>query len=350
MNPRIRYSKTKITNLTNQQIAVNENAQNAFTIQFLNIFSKYTIAITKQDVIKRWGDITDDETNGYWQQKLDIAWSQRYMQFWQNQVNFAVWIATTGCGIGFNDHLSINHPYLQRKIYKFHVYYTIRRILSEMSCPLPTDPAFDEFENSINMTSYNRICNEFGVSPTENWKNNGSYGDMISHIVRGVMFVDGHRQKNVTYKSFIQDDSNGLTPPGLGRINDSIRTYCWAILGSQGSMKKSITNLETQKYFLSLVEDAINRPFDLPASIERYRNVLKYSSSKVDYVINYGLYMVPSKMELKISTDYNNTILIATPDLKFGKNSTVNLTREPLTTREPDDETPPITQLITTKV
>ena len=86
----------------------------------------------------------------------------------------------------------------------------------------------------------------------------------------------------------------------MGRINDSIRTYCWAILGSQGSMKKSITNLETQKYFLSLVEDAINRPVDLPASIERYRNVLKYSSSKVDYVINYGLYMVPSKMELKI--------------------------------------------------
>ena len=89
MNPRMRYLKDKITNLSNQQIAVNENARNAFTVQFLNIFNKYTIAITKQDVIKRWGDITDDETNGYWQQKLDIAWSQRYMQFWQNQVNFA---------------------------------------------------------------------------------------------------------------------------------------------------------------------------------------------------------------------------------------------------------------------
>ena len=79
----------------------------------------------------------------------------------------------------------------------------------------------------------------------KNWKNNGSYGDMLSHIVRGVMHVDGHRQQNVTYKSFIQDNSNGLTPPGIGRINDSIRTYVWAILGSQGSMKKSITNLET---------------------------------------------------------------------------------------------------------
>ena len=145
-------------------------------------------------------------------------------------------------------------------------------------------------------------------------------------------------KQNVTYKSFIQDDSTGLTPPGIGRINDSIRTYVWAILGSQGTMKKSIKNLETQKYFLSLVEDAINRPVDLPASIERYRNVLKYSSSKVDYVINYGLYMVPSKMELKISTDYNNTILIATPDLKFGINSTINLMRvDPL---QRDDDPP----------
>ena len=124
MNPRMRYSKDKITNLTNQQIAVNENARNAFTVQFLNIFSKYTIAITNQDVIKRWGDITDEETNGYWQQKLDIAWNERYMQFWQNQVNFAVWIATTGCGISFNDHLSINHPYLQRKSINF--MYTIQ--------------------------------------------------------------------------------------------------------------------------------------------------------------------------------------------------------------------------------
>ena len=50
--------------------------------------------------------------------------------------------------------------------------------------------------------------------------------------------------------------------------------------------------------------------------------------------------MVPSKMELKISTgDYNNTILIATPDLKSGINTNVNLLQEN-TTKIMDDDPP----------
>ena len=28
------------------------------------------------------------------------------------------------------------------------------------------------------------------------------------------------------------DNAKGFTRAGVGRINDSIRTYCWAILGS----------------------------------------------------------------------------------------------------------------------
>ena len=34
------------------------------------------------------------------------AWRTTPMQFWQNQLNFAVWCATTGCGVSVEDHLT----------------------------------------------------------------------------------------------------------------------------------------------------------------------------------------------------------------------------------------------------
>jgi len=53
---------------------------------------------------------------------------------------------------------------------------------------------------------------------------------------------------------------------------------------------------------------------------------LKYASSKVDYVVGLGLYMLPSDLQLRIGTisNYNNNIVIADTHLKLGINPTVN--------------------------
>ena len=56
------------------------------------------------------------------------AWHATPMQFWQNQLNFAVWCATTGCGVSVEDDLIPDDGLLQ-SVYRFHVYYQIRRIL-----------------------------------------------------------------------------------------------------------------------------------------------------------------------------------------------------------------------------
>ena len=85
---------------------------------------------------------------------------------------------------------------------------------------------------------------------------------------------------NHIWSTFILDEANGFTKAGIERINDSVRTYCWAILGSQS---QTITNIigigsafDAQKQFLANIEDAINSPVDLSSHIATYQNTLKY--------------------------------------------------------------------------
>ena len=118
-------------------------------------------------------------------------------------------------------------------------------------------------------------------------------------------------------ESFVLDKSNGFTQAGVARINDSIRTYVWSIVGAQSQARSSILGtgkaFDAQKQFLANVEDVINSEVDLPGSIERYQLTLQYARSKVDFVVGLGLYMIPSDMDLYIGTinGYNNLITIA---------------------------------------
>ena len=321
-----RYNSSKITNLISLQIALSDSK--AFTELFPDVFAKYVIGITSEDVKKRWGSYSDSETGGYWQRKLTLAWNEQPMGFYQNQINFCTWIASTGCGVSFNDHLT-GGTYLQRKILKFHVYYTIRRLMKEMSIPIVGDRSFDQYQNGIDMRAYERICNEFGVSTQSNWKTNGSFGIENTHMDHEFLIADNysqHTMANITYKKFMLDNSIGFTRPGVIRINESIRTYVYCLLSAQGLLRNSIMNPETQKEFLSLFEDSVNSPVNLPSSMERYQSVLKYARTEVNFVVGYGLQMCPSNMELKIGnfTGYNNLLLIATPNLKLGTNRNIN--------------------------
>ena len=125
------------------------------------------------------------------------------------------------------------------------------------------------------------------------------------------------------------------TLPGAVRIDESIRNYCWCILGAQGQTRSSIvsaqaTSLDAQKQFLANVEDAINRPVDLPSDIARYEDTLRYAKSKVDFVFYPGLYMAPSDMELNVGvhTNYNNEIVVAPSSSTPGHDIHLNVPRE----------------------
>ena len=59
------------------------------------------------------------------------------MLFLQKQLNFALWCATTGCSVDFNNYLQATG--LIGAVFRFHVYYQTRRLLKEMSIVLPQD-------------------------------------------------------------------------------------------------------------------------------------------------------------------------------------------------------------------
>ena len=100
------------------------------------------------------------------------SWHSKPMQFWQNQLNFAVWCATTGCGVSVEDHLTPDDDLL-KSVSRFYVYYQTRRILMEMQVPLPENRAWDAVNNLYDRQEYERICDKFGVFPNSDWRVHG---------------------------------------------------------------------------------------------------------------------------------------------------------------------------------
>ena len=339
----IKFSKKQIELIT-QNIIIKEALESTgkgFHVKFPNIFEKYKLSVNSDRLVERW--------------------NTKWMMFWQNQLNFAIWCATTGCGVDYMNHITASG--MTGSLFKFHVYYQIRRILFEMGVALPQSKSWNAFNNSYNRKVYEQLCAEFKVDPNTDWRQKVSYNNGLGSIYNywsgtgyhlyykedsvydkssmsftdfsgdhgiHIDYIKQGKEADDAWSTFILDDSNGFTKAGVERINDSIRTYCWLILGSQSQTRTDIlgtgTAFDAQKQFLANLEDAINSPVDLPSQISRYQDTLKYARSKVDFVYGIGLYMSPSDMELQIGIiqNYNNEIVIATSDQKLGLNNDVN--------------------------
>ena len=229
---------------------------------------------------------------------------------------------------------------------------------------IPKEFAYSELAHYAHCSAYERICKEFYVDINADWRQKQSDNQGLGRIynywtgagyhpfdkgveydkkkysfthatTNDILHIDYIAQSSEATKAwatFILDNSNGFTRAGAERINDSIRTYCWAILGSQSETRTDIlgtgTAFDAQKQFLANIEDAINSPVDLPSQIARYQSTLKYARSKVDFVYGTGLYMSPSNMKLRTGTiqDYNNKIVIANEGegLTLGLNDEAN--------------------------
>ena len=311
----------------------------SFKTKFVSIFDKYKMPSVNSDALVK-------------------SWSSAPMDWWQNQLNFAVWCVTSGCGVSAQDHLQASKP-LMRSIYLFHVYYTTRCILAEIQAPLPQDQVWSPMANPYDRWAYERICNKFGVSPHTNWHVLGpnyglgrvyfyaggyvpAYGAIdsdnynpdkmsftkstTSKIVHMDFIKQDSPEAGKAWRQFILDKLEGFTRAGVERVNDSIRTYIWAILGSQAQTCTGIlgagTAFDTQKQFVADVEDAISSPVDLPSAIKRYQDTLQYACTEVHFAFGTGLYMAPRDMLLRVGwvTGYNNPIVIATPDEALGLN------------------------------
>jgi hypothetical protein len=324
----------------------------SFQAKFLNIFNQYQLPRINTDTVRK-------------------SWKSTPTVFWQNQLNFALWCATSGCGVSRQEHLEADDK-LICAMYTFHAYYTIRRILEQLQAPLPQDKAFDPVNNQYNQREYEKVCAEFGVSPHTKWTVKGPNGGLgrVFYMKGGQKFkstsfgsgnADLYEPQSMPFSShfieqdmpgvkalwntFILDTSKGITHPGVERINEAIRTYVWALLGAQSQTRSSMVGVkgfDAQKQFKADVDDAIANPRGAPSQIQAYENVLRFAGSKVNFSFGQGLYMAPSNMLLHIGqiVGYNNEIVIATPSQTLGVNKTINDMPVPITEQtdraEPD--------------
>ena len=74
--------------------------------------------------------------------KLWTNWNRSPMRLWQMQLNFAVFCASSTCGVS-SEHLNyIKHP-MVKAVYRFYVYYHVRRVLKRLQVSLLHEASFN---------------------------------------------------------------------------------------------------------------------------------------------------------------------------------------------------------------
>ena len=90
-----------------------------------------------------------------------------YFHFYRCQLNFAIHCSTSALGIS-KQHLTEGSLLLQ-SVYKFHVYYHIRRIFKILGAPTPNQDQFVKWNNRYSIVGYHNVCAEYGVNPDSVW-------------------------------------------------------------------------------------------------------------------------------------------------------------------------------------
>ena len=244
-----------------------------------------------------------------------------------------VFCASSACGVSV-EHLNSKESMI-RSIYRFHVYYHIRRILKILEIPLPYENSFNQYNNPYNHEKFIGICSEYGVSnDLTKWRNQKYFSTWQSRAWEtgkpGMSYINEN-----SFSRWIIEKSNGLTILGLQKLSETVRDYAYLILTSQTSTRGPIIghearNLDAQLKFLNTFENIVNMRVNIPEDIRRFQKTLQYASSKLDYVVGEFIYMLPNNMNLRIGKvkDYNNKILISSPSFKIETNLKINLDGE----------------------
>ena len=204
-------------NLYKQTIVVSAETHDAFPARFPNIFADYPLGQM------RVGD------------KLWTNWNKAHMHLWQTQLNFAVWCASSACGVSLAHLNYTKHPMI-RSVYHFHVYYHMRRILKILQTPLPHETGFNAADNPYTESEFFKTCEDYRV-PNDHMK----YWDEKFYWTyqHGVHWPDDYIGPDSMTRLIIET-SVGFINVGLLRISESVRAYAYLILSSQASARSSI--------------------------------------------------------------------------------------------------------------
>ena len=344
--------QSSIGDVLNKELKIYVTPTEFFTTKFREIFKKTQIKFTTAKYARKWLGGPD-------------------LSFWPQQLNFALWCATTGCGISrdvmFPSGSILNLSLQVRSFYLFHVYFTVRRIRYEIGGiesvdALPDDPTFNQKDNHYEVASYKKICGEFGFRFTHG-KNRGlgnvyilvtyegaestdyNYPDPDlalfddervtdrndpNYKANGISFMRNDQGADKQFEHFVPNYLQGVTRAGLARINQSIEAYCYCILGAQARTRSTIHGIsggaiETQREFLDRIEDSIVLK-NISDSIQRYQEAIADTKTRLGFAVAQGVWLMPSCMVINTESivGYNNMLMIAKPGMKLGVNNDVN--------------------------
>ena len=195
--------------------------------------------------------------------KLWTNWNKAPMRLWQTQLSFAVCCASSACGVSSASLNYKKHPMI-RAVYRFHVYYHVRRLLKRLQIPLPHETSFNTADNPYTSSVFLKICEDYRV-PNDPLR----YRDekFCWTYQRGVSRPDDYIDPD-SMTRWIIEASVGFTDVGLYRISESVRAYAYLILSSQASARSGIVGntasvLTAQSAFLNNFENIVNRRVDI---------------------------------------------------------------------------------------
>ena len=296
------------------------------------------------------------------------------MSYWPQQLNFALWCATTGCGVSqrllFEDKMKdgktdvtdseLYLPPQVRSVLWFHVYFTIRRVLYQLKLALPGDPTFNQTDNKYDVPSYERLCKEFGIQPNTNFRFEGGRNDGLGSVYIWVSSLGSYKTKasypgydkfsdeggkasdgNLLqyiynsdsanqYEYFVIPNSYGLTSAGQVRLNESIEALVYCILGAQVDVRTSILGDtggagEVKQQFIVKLEEII-KDTGISDNIVKFQNAIQASKVRLNFAVSPGTWLMPSRMVLNTEkrTGYNNNLKKTTMTMQLGVNNDIN--------------------------
>ena len=203
--------------IQNITVAEHDGHSDSFQVKFPSVFANYPLSTVR---------VEDQRFKDFDHYKFTL---------WQLQLNFAVFCASFACGVSV-EHLNAKGPMI-RSVYRFHVYYHIRRILKVLEIPLPYENSLSQYNNPFNYEMFIKICGEYGVSnDLTKWRNQKYFSTWQSRSWEtgkpGMSYINEN-----SFSRWIIGKSDGLITLGLQKLSETVRDYAYLVLTSQTSMR-----------------------------------------------------------------------------------------------------------------
>ena len=199
------------------------------------------------------------------------------------QTMAATWVATWECGISQED---MKKPDIVGAIYRFHVYFTVRRILRSQG-----RLTFYILDKSVRKNVWKYLPTMYML-----WDVNSRECIRICKLVE------------ITDKDFVYmvaPTTKGITRLGVSLLQESVMTYVYDLLAAQAvNPGKNIVGnngvaLMLQKSFLEKIEDRIRADNGVDNILELYERTLQHSTATGTFTVHERITKIPSNLKIK---------------------------------------------------